>query len=42
MISAILDALHDEGVRDIQMPATPFAIWQAIEAAKGEPRGEPA
>jgi carbon-monoxide dehydrogenase large subunit len=40
MINAILDALHDEGVRDIQMPATPFAIWQAIQAAKGEPRGE--
>jgi carbon-monoxide dehydrogenase large subunit len=40
MISAILDALHDEGVRDIQMPATPFAIWQAIEAARGEPRGK--
>jgi carbon-monoxide dehydrogenase large subunit len=34
MISAILDALHDEGVRDIQMPATPFAVWQAIQAAK--------
>jgi len=34
MISGILDALHDLGVRDIQMPATPFAVWQAIEAAK--------
>jgi carbon-monoxide dehydrogenase large subunit len=34
MISAILDALHDVGVRDLQMPATPFAVWQAIEAAK--------
>src|SRR5258708_2742676 len=34
MISGILDALHDLGVRGIQMPATPFAIWQAIEAAK--------
>ena len=40
MISAILDALRDVGVRDIQMPATPFAVWQAIQAAKGEPRRE--
>jgi aerobic carbon-monoxide dehydrogenase large subunit len=34
MISAILDALHAEGVRDITMPATPFAVWQAIQAAR--------
>jgi carbon-monoxide dehydrogenase large subunit len=34
MISAILDALRDLGVHDIQMPATPFAVWQAIQAAK--------
>ena len=34
MISAILDALRDVGVRDIDMPATPFRVWQAIQAAK--------
>jgi aerobic carbon-monoxide dehydrogenase large subunit len=34
MISAILDALRELGVRDIAMPATPFAVWQAIHAAK--------
>jgi carbon-monoxide dehydrogenase large subunit len=34
MISAILDALRDLGVRDLTMPATPFAVWQAIQAAK--------
>jgi carbon-monoxide dehydrogenase large subunit len=34
MMSAILDALHPEGVRDIAMPATPFAIWKAIQAAR--------
>jgi carbon-monoxide dehydrogenase large subunit len=34
MISAILDALRDQGVRDLAMPATPFAIWQAIQTAK--------
>jgi aerobic carbon-monoxide dehydrogenase large subunit len=40
MISGILDALHDLGVRDLQMPATPFAIWQAIQAAKAaSPQG---
>ncbi|HEY6256958.1 MAG TPA: xanthine dehydrogenase family protein molybdopterin-binding subunit [Xanthobacteraceae bacterium] len=38
MISGILDALRDLGVRDIAMPATPFAVWQAIQAAK--PKGE--
>jgi len=38
MISAILDALRDLGVRDIAMPATPFRVWQAIQAAEGKPR----
>jgi len=38
MISAILDALRDFGVRDIAMPATPFRVWQAIQAAEGKPR----
>jgi aerobic carbon-monoxide dehydrogenase large subunit len=33
-ISAIVDALRDEGVRDIAMPATPFRVWQAIRDAK--------
>jgi carbon-monoxide dehydrogenase large subunit len=35
MISAILDALRDLGVRDITMPATPFAVWRAIQSAQG-------
>jgi len=34
IISAIVDALKEYGVRDIQMPATPFTIWQAIQNAK--------
>ena len=34
VVSAILDALGEFGVRDIAMPATPFAIWTAIERAK--------
>ena len=33
-VSAILDALAPLGVRDIRMPATPFAIWEAIRHAK--------
>jgi aerobic carbon-monoxide dehydrogenase large subunit len=40
MLSAVLDALRSEGVRDLAMPATPFAIWQAIQSAKGEARGK--
>jgi carbon-monoxide dehydrogenase large subunit len=36
MVSAILDALGELGVRDITMPATPFAIWTAIRKAKAQ------
>ena len=34
VVSAVLDALRDCGVHDMAMPATPFAIWQAIKDAK--------
>jgi aerobic carbon-monoxide dehydrogenase large subunit len=34
IVSAIVDALKDFGIRDIKMPATPFAVWQAIQQAK--------
>jgi aerobic carbon-monoxide dehydrogenase large subunit len=34
MVSAILDALRELGVREIKMPATPYAVWTAIQAAK--------
>ena len=34
IVSAIVDALRDYGIRDIQMPATPYTIWQAIQQAK--------
>jgi carbon-monoxide dehydrogenase large subunit len=33
-ISAVLDALKVYGITDIQMPATPFTIWQAIQDAQ--------
>jgi carbon-monoxide dehydrogenase large subunit len=36
--SAILDALGPLGVRDIAMPATQFAVWRAIQAAKAAGR----
>jgi carbon-monoxide dehydrogenase large subunit len=32
---AILDALAPLGVRDLDMPATPERVWQAIQAARG-------
>jgi len=35
VFNAVLDALRPLGVKHIEMPLTPFAIWQAIEAAKG-------
>ncbi len=35
IISAILDALTPLGVRDMPMPATPFAVWRAIRDAHG-------
>src|SRR5579884_605804 len=38
VVSAILDALAPLGVRDIEMPATPFAVWRAIRAAQQERR----
>jgi aerobic carbon-monoxide dehydrogenase large subunit len=36
VISAILDALRDYGVRDIHMPATPYNVWKAIQDASAE------
>lgn len=34
VINAVLDALKDLGVKDIDMPATPHRVWQAIQNAK--------
>ncbi|NNU80785.1 xanthine dehydrogenase family protein molybdopterin-binding subunit [Halovulum dunhuangense] len=31
---AVLDALRDQGVRDISMPVTPYAIWRALRDAR--------
>jgi carbon-monoxide dehydrogenase large subunit len=34
VVSAILDALAQLGVRDVTMPATPLKVWQAIRDGK--------
>jgi carbon-monoxide dehydrogenase large subunit len=36
IVSGVVDALRDYGVRDIEMPTTPYAIWQAIQDAKAK------
>ena len=33
-INAIVDALSELGVTHVEMPATPFRVWQAIQAAR--------
>jgi carbon-monoxide dehydrogenase large subunit len=32
-MNAVVDALSDYGIKHIDMPATPFRVWQAIQAA---------
>ena len=34
VVSAIVDALRDYGVRNIKMPATPYTVWKAIQDAR--------
>jgi carbon-monoxide dehydrogenase large subunit len=34
--NAVIDALWDVGVRQVEMPFTPHRVWQAIETAKGD------
>ena len=34
VVSAILDALRPFGVKDVPMPATPFAVWTVLAATK--------
>ena len=35
VINAVLDALAPVGVKDLDMPATPHRVWQAIQQARG-------
>ena len=36
VVGALLDALAPLGVTDLEMPATPHRVWQAIMRARGE------
>ena len=33
-MNAIIDALSSLGVAELDMPATPYRVWQAIQAAR--------
>ena len=35
-IAAVVDALSGLGVQDIQMPASPLNVWNAIQQATGQ------
>jgi carbon-monoxide dehydrogenase large subunit len=35
VVNAVLDALRQYGVKDIDMPTTPYRVWMAINSAKG-------
>ncbi len=35
VINAVIDALSCEGVTHIDMPASPFRVWQALQEARG-------
>ena len=39
IVSAIVDALKPYGMLHIDMPATPYRVWQAIENAKAKNAG---
>ena len=41
VINAIVDALREYGVRDIEMPATPMRVWSAIRAQRTSRRSPP-
>ncbi len=36
IINALIDALRNEGINEIEMPATPARIWQAIARQRGD------
>jgi carbon-monoxide dehydrogenase large subunit len=35
VINSIVDALSPYGIEHIDMPASPFKVWQAIQDARG-------
>ena len=42
VVSAVLDALGELGVRDLSMPVTPYKVWRAIREAKARTGSAPA
>jgi carbon-monoxide dehydrogenase large subunit len=34
VMNAVIDALAEQGIRHVDMPLAPFAVWQALQAAK--------
>ena len=34
IMNAVLDALSPLGIHELDMPATPFRVWSAIQAAR--------
>jgi carbon-monoxide dehydrogenase large subunit len=36
VINAVIDALRPLGVDEIDMPATPLRVWEAIQRARGK------
>src|SRR6267154_2711714 len=38
VMNAVVDALSEYGIRHIDMPATPFRVWQAIRASAAAPK----
>jgi carbon-monoxide dehydrogenase large subunit len=38
VMNAVIDALSDHGIRHLDMPLTPFRIWQALHSADARPQ----
>ena len=42
VMNAVVDALSDYGIRHIDMPATPYRVWRAIQDARAHSGDRPA
>jgi carbon-monoxide dehydrogenase large subunit len=42
VMNAVLDALSPLGIDELDMPATPFLVWSAIQAARATTPRNPA
>ncbi len=41
VMNAVIDALADRGIRHLDMPLTPFRVWQALHQVDGAGAGRP-